>query len=60
MIELEDREDVAVVRLAHGKASALDLEFLREIQTVVKTVAASDAKACVLIGSGSIFSAGST
>ena len=58
MIERSDQGNVAVLRLAHGKASALDLELLGEIQRKLAEVAASDARAVVLTGTGSIFSAG--
>ena len=58
MIERTDRDGVAVLRLAHGKASALDVELLGEISRMLSEVAASDARAIVLTGTGSIFSAG--
>lgn len=49
-------DDIVTLRLAHGKASALDVElfeaFGRELE------AAADARALVLTGTGSIFSAG--
>ena len=58
MIEIERQEDVAILRFCHGKASALDTEFLRAIAQSVEEVEASDAKACILTGKGKIFSAG--
>ncbi len=58
MIEREERDGVAVVRLAHGKASALDAELLEAFADELGTVAESDARAVVLTGTGSIFSAG--
>lgn len=58
MIERSDHDGVAVLRLAHGKASALDLELLADIQRRLAEVAASEARAIVLTGTGSIFSAG--
>ncbi|MFT4541893.1 MAG: enoyl-CoA hydratase [Planctomycetota bacterium] len=58
MIERSQQDDVTVLRMAHGKASALDLEFLNGIRDAF--VAERDASdgAVVLTGSGRIFSAG--
>ena len=58
MIEHTTRDGVAVLRLAHGKASALDLELLGELQRSLAAAAASDARAVVITGTGGIFSAG--
>lgn len=58
MIEREDRDGVLVLRLAHGKASALDLELLEALSAAVDDVSSSDARALVLTGTGTIFSAG--
>jgi len=58
MIEREDHGDVLLLRLAHGKASALDLELLDELCKAMDEFEAGDARACVLTGTGSIFSAG--
>jgi enoyl-CoA hydratase len=58
MIERSDRDGVAILRLAHGKASALDLELLAEMRRQLAAVAASDARAVVLTGTGTILSAG--
>jgi len=58
VIDLERRGDVAILRLAHGKASALDLELLLALDESIGEVEASDARALVLTGSGTIFSAG--
>lgn len=57
MIEREDRDGVSVLRLAHGRASALDLELCEAITSAFDEVSASGA-AIVLTGTGSIFSAG--
>lgn len=56
MIQVEHDGDVAIVRLAHGKVNALDLELLRAITTTMGEVA--DAGAVVLTGAGRAFSAG--
>jgi enoyl-CoA hydratase len=56
MIEREERDGVVILRLAHGKASALDIELL---EALTRSLAdASDAEAVVLTGTGAIFSAG--
>jgi len=58
MIEIEQQGDVAVVRMVHGKANIMDLEFCDAIATAMASVGHSDARAVVLTGQGSIFSAG--
>ena len=58
MIEKNMEDEVLVLRFAHGKASALDTEFLREIASEIAAYEASDARACILTGTGRIFSAG--
>jgi enoyl-CoA hydratase len=58
MLTLTHSDHVTTVRLAHGKASALDLELVEAIAQAVAEITASDARAVILTGSGSIFSAG--
>lgn len=58
MIEITHADGVRVLRLAHGKASALDLELLRAIDEAFAREEDSPARAVVLTGTGSIFSAG--
>ena len=58
MIERTEHGDVVLLRLAHGKASALDLELLRAIDEAFAREQGSPARAVVLTGTGSIFSAG--
>ena len=58
MIIREDSQDIAVLRLAHGKVSALDLEFCRALVTELEDIRSSVARALVVIGTGSAFSAG--
>lgn len=58
MIEICDDGPVRTIRLAHGKASALDLELLVELERVVREFTMSSARAAILTGTGGIFSAG--
>jgi len=50
----EDRDDVAVLRIEHGRVGALDVELLNAL---TEAVVAAD-RALVITGSGSSFSAG--
>lgn len=54
MLITEDRDDVAVLRIEHGRVGALDVELLTAL---TEAVTASD-QALVITGSGSSFSAG--
>lgn len=56
MIERETAEGIEILRMAHGKASALDLELCQAIERELE--ASVDASAVVLTGRGTIFSAG--
>lgn len=56
MIERETEDGILTLRLAHGKASVMDVELLEALGTELE--AAQDARAVVLTGTGSIFSAG--
>src|SRR5262245_20613745 len=58
VIELDDVDGIAVVRLAHGKVNALDLELCEAITRTFAEIDASPARAIVLTGSGRTFSAG--
>ena len=59
MIEREADDGILTLRLAHGKASALDLELCFALQHEFETAAESrDVRAVVITGTGSIFSAG--
>jgi enoyl-CoA hydratase len=58
MIERDDVDDIAVIRLAHGKVNALDLELCEAITRTFAEIDAGSARAVVLTGSGRSFSAG--
>ena len=56
MIELTEQGGVAVLRLAHGKANVMSLEFCEAL--TARLTAVSSSRAVVLTGTGHIFSAG--
>jgi enoyl-CoA hydratase len=56
VIQTEDRDGVVVLGLAHGRANALDLELCGAIERALDD--ARVARAVVITGTGSIFSAG--
>lgn len=59
MIELKLNNRVLTLRLAHGKASVLDMELLEAISASLDEARANNkADAVILTGSGTIFSAG--
>ncbi|MDF1798834.1 MAG: enoyl-CoA hydratase/isomerase family protein [Planctomycetota bacterium] len=58
MIARELHGDVAVLRMQHGKANALDVELCAGLRAALEAERSSGARALVLVGSGSIFSAG--
>jgi enoyl-CoA hydratase len=58
MIETTRDGDIALLRLCHGKASALDLELCEALERALATEESRSARALVLTGSGSIFCAG--
>jgi enoyl-CoA hydratase len=59
MISRSQHEGVLTLRLAHGKASALDVALLDALTRELEGAAESeDVRALVLTGTGSIFSAG--
>src|SRR6266545_2640399 len=57
MIERTLHEGILTLRLAHGKASALDVELLDALQREFDG-ALKDVRAVILTGTGSIFCAG--
>lgn len=58
MIEVTQQGDVAVLKMAHGKANALDLELCGALVEQFKRIEASSARATVLTGQGRMFCAG--
>jgi enoyl-CoA hydratase len=56
MIERTSSDGIVTLRLAHGKASAMDIELCEALRA--ELAASRDARAVVITGSGSIFSAG--
>ncbi len=58
MIEINIKDGIAVMTLTYGKANTLDTEFCEAIAARFFELASSDAKAVVVTGQGTIFSAG--
>ena len=58
MIETTRDHDTLILRMAHGRANAMDVEMMRGLRQALAQATASDARAIVITGSGSIFSAG--
>jgi enoyl-CoA hydratase len=58
MIHREQRASIAILRLDHGKVSALDAELLEELDAALAAEERGPARALVLTGTGSSFSAG--
>ena len=58
MIERKDSEGVRVLKLAHGKVSAMDLELGEALVAELKDALDPSVKAVIITGSGSSFSAG--
>jgi enoyl-CoA hydratase len=58
LIEREDVDGVAVVRLAHGKVNALDLDLLAAITDTFRALDGDAHRAVVFTGAGRAFSAG--
>lgn len=58
MIHREDRGPVTVLRIDHGKVGAIDSDLMGMLAVRLDEIESVDAKAVVLIGTGSSFSAG--
>ena len=57
VIEVTERDDIAVLALAHGKANAMDVELLEALTARLQDLAET-ARAVILTGRGAMFSAG--
>ena len=58
MIQRDDRDGIRILRLAHGKVSAMDIELGETIMREMAEAAAAPVKAVIITGTGSSFSAG--
>ncbi len=58
MIRREDQGEIAVLRMEHGKVQALDLELVVAIEQALDEIERGPARALVLTGTGTVFSAG--
>jgi enoyl-CoA hydratase len=58
MIEITERDGIAIVRLTHGKANAMDIEFCRAVTGAFAKLKRTPVRAVVLTGQGGMFSAG--
>ncbi len=58
MITSTERDAVAILTLAHGKANLFDVEFSHAVADALDACAKSTAKAAVVTATGSIFSGG--
>ena len=58
MIHREDHDDVATIRIDHGRVGALDTELCTELSSTLRSLVADPAHAVVLTGTGGSFSAG--
>jgi enoyl-CoA hydratase len=58
MFESSRQGEVTILRMAHGKANAMSLEFCAALSARIEEFRTSSARALVLTGSGRIFSAG--
>jgi enoyl-CoA hydratase len=58
MIQRDDRDGVRILRLAHGKVSAMDIELGEAFAREMADAAAAPVTAVIVTGTGSSFSAG--
>lgn len=58
MIDKSQEGDIAVLRMTHGKANTLDVEFCDALASAFGELRTSAARAVIVTGTGSIFSAG--
>jgi enoyl-CoA hydratase/carnithine racemase len=58
MIEVGNQDGVAILRMADGKANAMSIDFCEAMTERFEEVRTSSARAVIVTGSGTIFSAG--
>jgi enoyl-CoA hydratase len=58
MIQRHDRDGIRILRLAHGKVSAMDIELGESFMREMHDAAAAPISAVIVTGTGSSFSAG--
>lgn len=58
MIDVSERDGIAVLTLSHGKANTLDVAFCNAIADQFDQLRNASARAVILTGTGKIFSAG--
>ena len=58
MIQRDDRDGIRILRLAHGKVSAIDIELGESFMREMHDAATAPVSAVIVTGSGSSFSAG--
>jgi len=58
MIELDQQNSIAIIKMNHPPANAINATFLSTLNEAVTDQIASDSKAIILTGNGNIFSAG--
>jgi len=58
MIERNDSDGIAILKLSHGKANTMDVELCQAVIDAFCSLRTSSAKAVVLTGQGGMFSAG--
>lgn len=58
MIERKDAGDIRILKLAHGKVSAIDIELCEALIAEMRDAVTAPINAVIITGSGSAFSAG--
>lgn len=58
MLDVEERDQIAVVRLRHGRVNALDLELSRALDNVLRSMPANGIRGVVLTSALPVFCAG--